>query len=110
MNGLKIAEAILAQFSQQVLPSAALNQLRNAKVSSVELSPCGLFADLITESADIFDDANTTPDVSIIRSLGDNEAIADVIIHFKYGRVQYLELQVFDDCADWRRLETARLS
>lgn len=104
-----MARKILAQFAQQALPSTALDQIARASVHSVEPNPCGLFVNLENGSNEIFDDGNGTADVSIIRTLVDCDEIADAILHFKDGRIQYMEIQLYDDSAGWGRLADAHL-
>jgi len=109
MDFLQMAGEILAQFAQQALPPTALHQIARASVHSIETSPCGLFANLESESKEIFDDGNGTADVSIIRTLVDCEEIADAMLHFKDGRIQYMEIQLYDRIAGWGRLADAHL-
>lgn len=109
MDFLQMVGKILAQFAQQALPSTALDQIARASVHSIELSECGCFANLEGDSNEIFDDGNGTADVSIIRTLVDCEEIADAILHFKDGRIQYMEIQLYDRSAGWGRLADAHL-
>ena len=109
MNLNDSIEKILHALLQLDINGNVKDQISKAKVGSIEKTPRGFFADISTTSKYIseYDEAN--PDVSIIRTLRycDKE-IADVILHFKKGIVQYLELQFYES-EGWCHYEKASL-
>lgn len=99
---------IIRAFLQDHLDEITFDQLSKAKISAIEKTPFGLFADLKTTSTLISNYDGASPEFSIIKTIINPTSVGDAMLHSNNGVLQYLEIQFYDD-EGWGTMERHEL-
>jgi hypothetical protein len=90
------------------LPSSVVDQITKSSIGKVNLTSCGLFADLSTSSEAIYSAPNKDERCFLAQLVAEKE-LADVILFIENGKIDTLEISVYLTPFDWEQFRTAKV-